>query len=130
MLARFVFVSSSVRVIFLVYSFFRFLFRSNNFLSVLLRVGFRFGLVSLWLVSFFLSQVRFVSIFYNSFFFVFFPFCFGSVFVRSAPFWPDQVVFSDQTEILLSKEARVVTFVSKNGKRETSSLERVLQEQR
>lgn len=41
-----------------------------------------------------------------------------------------QVVFSDSTEILLSKEARVVTFVDKDGARETSSLQRVVEDQR
>lgn len=41
-----------------------------------------------------------------------------------------QVVFSDHTEILLSKDARVITFVDKNGKRETRALQRVLDEQR
>lgn len=40
-----------------------------------------------------------------------------------------QVVFCDHTEVLLSEEARVVTFV-KDGKRETHSLRRVLQDQR
>ncbi|CAM9239764.1 unnamed protein product, partial [Hapterophycus canaliculatus] len=41
-----------------------------------------------------------------------------------------QVVFSDRTEILLSKEGRVVTFVDKEGKRENHSLQRVLEDQR
>lgn len=41
-----------------------------------------------------------------------------------------QVVFSDHTEVLLSEEARVVTFVDKDGKRETHSLRRVLRDQR
>lgn len=41
-----------------------------------------------------------------------------------------QVVFSDRTEVLLSKEGRVVTFVEKDGKRETHSLHRVLGDQR
>ncbi|CAM9188958.1 unnamed protein product [Sphacelaria rigidula] len=41
-----------------------------------------------------------------------------------------QVVFSDHTEILLSEEARIVTFVDKEGSRQTQSLQRVLLEQR
>ncbi|CAN0178158.1 unnamed protein product, partial [Ectocarpus sp. 8 AP-2014] len=41
-----------------------------------------------------------------------------------------QVVFADHTEILLSNEARVVTFVDKHGSRETHSLQGVLQDQR
>lgn len=41
-----------------------------------------------------------------------------------------QVVFSDHTEILLSKEARLVTFLDKDGNRETQSLQRVVREQR
>ncbi|CAN0314155.1 unnamed protein product, partial [Ectocarpus fasciculatus] len=41
-----------------------------------------------------------------------------------------QVVFADHTEILLSKEARVVTFVDKHGNRQTHSLQGVLQDQR
>lgn len=41
-----------------------------------------------------------------------------------------QVVFADHTEILLSNEARVVTFVDKHGNRETHSLQGVLQDQR
>ncbi|CAM9279186.1 unnamed protein product [Ectocarpus sp. 13 AM-2016] len=40
-----------------------------------------------------------------------------------------QVVFADHTEILLSNEARVVTFVDKHGSRETHSLQGVLQDQ-
>lgn len=40
------------------------------------------------------------------------------------------MVFSDHTEVLLSREARVVTFVDKDGRRETLSLQRVLQDQR
>lgn len=41
-----------------------------------------------------------------------------------------KVVFSDKTEILLTNEARLITYVDKNGKRETRRIERVLEEQR
>ena len=37
-----------------------------------------------------------------------------------------QVVFFDRSEVLLSPEARVVTYVNKSGSREEHSLEEVL----
>jgi hypothetical protein len=39
-----------------------------------------------------------------------------------------QIVFFDRSEILLSSEARVVTYVAKQGERSEHSLEEVLQE--
>lgn len=48
----------------------------------------------------------------------------------TSPHLPVQVVFSDHTEIILSREARVVTYVDKEGNRETLLLQRVLEEQR
>ncbi|CAM9916511.1 unnamed protein product [Choristocarpus tenellus] len=41
-----------------------------------------------------------------------------------------QVVFSDMTEMLLSKEACLVTYVNKEGHRESHSLKRMLEEGR
>ena len=43
---------------------------------------------------------------------------------------PPQVVFLDMTEILLSEEARLITFVDKTGDRETMALLRALDEDR
>lgn len=43
---------------------------------------------------------------------------------------PPQVVFLDATEVLLSEEARLITFVDKNGDRETLALLRALDEDR
>lgn len=42
----------------------------------------------------------------------------------------DQAAFTDKSEVLLSEEARIVTYVHKNGQRETLSLDRVLCDQR
>lgn len=58
--------------------------------------------------------------------------CFSSASVRNERIrcFVFQVVFLDATEILITEEARLITFVNKGGHRETMALLRVLEEER